>query len=780
MSSTKPTAAAPGALPVELTSFVGRRRELAEMRRMLSTSRLLTLAGVGGVGKTRLVMRMAAEVRRSFHDGVCFVGLAALHDPNLVGNAMAHSLGLRQVSADPTADLADYLEDKQLLLILDNCEHLSETCAILAGKLLAAAPDLKILATSRHVLGVEGEQILPVPPLSTPEPGTEVTAGTATHYESVALFMDRAHSVAPDFEIVDANRATVIELCRRLDGIPLAIELAAVWLGTLSPSQVLERLEDRFRLLSTGRTAAPPRQQALEAAIGWSFDLCSPAERLMWSRLSVFSGGFDLEAAEAVCAGDGIPLEDVLGLVASLVNKSVITRQHGTEQTTAWYQMLETIRQYGAEHLAAAEDVDALRVRHRDHYRSLAQQYAVETISPKQADWFIRLRREQGNVRAALEFCLADPEEGQAALEIAAPMWNFWFAGFLREGHRYLTRALALATDPTPTRGYGLWAASYLAMILGEAEQTATMLTECAELAERFDDDLLRARIDECRGHATIYQGDLPTAVTLLERSLGEFRALGDKLGEFDTLILLSAATFFLEDPRVEEFSERALALADGEGALSSKAYALWSVAIVRWRAGRYEEATDALQEAIRLWQPLNDRTGIGFAVQALSWCAASASPDERAARMLGASRAVWHSSGAHVDETTPYSQFDQRSEDAVRQVLGDARFDAAFTEGASYSFEQAVAHALGVDAETGGAREATRVGERRDLGTDLTRREQEIAELLGTGLSNKEIAARLVISRRTAETHVANILDKLGLTSRAQVASWLAEQRGH
>jgi DNA-binding NarL/FixJ family response regulator len=492
----------------------------------------------------------------------------------------------------------------------------------------------------------------------------------------------------------------------------------------------------------------------------------------------VFTDGFDLEAAEAVCAGDGIAHDDVLSLVAGLVNKSVITRQRGSLNTTAWYQMLETIRQYGAEHLAATEDVRTLRVRHREHYRSLARQYAAQSFSPQQADWFIRLRREQGNVRAALEFCLAESGEAAAALEIAASVWNFWFAGYLREGHRYLVRAVDLATEPTPTRAYGLWAASYLAMFLGETEQTATMLAECTELADRFDDDLLRARIDECRGHATIYQGDLPAAVTMLEGSLAEFRALGDKLGEFDTLILLSAATFFLEDPRVVEFSEQALALADGEGALSSKAYALWAVAIVRWREGRHEEATDALREAIRLWQPLNDRTGIGFSVQALSWCAASASPDERAARLLGASRAVWRSSGAHVDETTPYSQFDQKSEEAVRRALGDARFDTAFADAASYSFEQAVALALGADVEAGVVTAAPAGSERTDLGVELTPREQEIAELLASGLSNKEIAARLVISRRTVETHVGNVLDKLGLTSRAQVASWLADRR--
>jgi DNA-binding CsgD family transcriptional regulator len=305
-------------------------------------------------------------------------------------------------------------------------------------------------------------------------------------------------------------------------------------------------------------------------------------------------------------------------------------------------------------------------------------------------------------------------------------------------------------------------------MFLGEAEQLTRLLTECEELAERYDDDRLRARISEVSGHALIYQGDLANAITRLEQGLAAYRAVGDKLGEFDILILLSAATFFLGDPRVEQFSREAFELAESRGAESSKAYALWSVGIVLWRDhDRFEEASRSFRDAIRLWRPPNDRTGIGFCVQALSWCAGSASPDERAARLMGASRAVWRSSGAHVDETTPYSQFDEMTEQRIRARTGDAVFDAAFAVGAAYSFEQAVALALGE--ERGSASKPGPAGR-------LTRREQEIAVLISEGLSNREIAARLVISQRTAETHVEHILSKLGFGSRAQVAHWVAE----
>ena len=320
-----------------------------ETRRLLSSSRLLTLTGAGGVGKTRLALRMAAEVRRTFADGVWFVELAALYDADLLAYTLAEALELSQISANPTDDLAEYLEDRHLLLVLDNCEQVADACAALVGKLLAAAPRLQIVATSRHVLGVEGEQVLSVPPLSTPP--AEAPAADAEQYEATVLFTDRVRAVLPSFAIDDTNRAQVIELCRQLDGVPLALELAAVWMRTLSLQQILDRLEDRFRLLAGGKQTAPPRQQALEAAIDWSYDLCAEAERTLWARLSVFSGGFDLEGAEEVCSGDGIERDDVLGLIAGLLNKSIITRTIGTPHSVAWYDMLTTISQYGAARL---------------------------------------------------------------------------------------------------------------------------------------------------------------------------------------------------------------------------------------------------------------------------------------------------------------------------------------------------------------------------------------------------------------------------------------------
>jgi predicted ATPase/DNA-binding CsgD family transcriptional regulator len=620
---------------------------------------------------------------------------------------------------------------------------------------------------------VEDEQILSVPPLSTPD--QEVLAGDASHYDAVKLFLDRAASVSPDFMISDSNRAAVVELCRRLDGIPLAIELAAVWLRTLSPSQILDRLDDRFRLLSAGRRSGPTRQQALEATVGWSHDLCSPTEQLMWSRLSVFTAGFDLEAAEQVCDGEGIARADVLNLIASLVNKSVVIRQPATDHTTAWYQMLETVRQYGIGQLGAFE-VHRLRVRHREHYRALAEQFGVDSFGPRQAEWFIRLRREHGNVRAALDFCLEDRATASAAFGIAAPLWNFWFAGFLREGYRYLVRALDLAPEQTPARAHALWAGSYLAMFATDFERHDQYIEECQKIAATMYDDLLEARIKEARGHATLYQGDLPAAITLLEQARVEFRAIGDALGEFDTLILLTAGALFLGDERVHEFSAGALALADSHGALNSKGYGLWSVGVAQYTSQEYAAAIAALRESVRLFLPMNDLTGISFGVQALSWCTARSSPDTRAARMLGAAQAVWRTSGAKVDQTNAYGMFDLAASDYVRGVIGNEAYDEAFAEGAAYSFEQAVAIALGTDLEPEPTAATPPRAATGSLPGGLTKRQAEIALLLAEGLTNREIADRLVISQRTAETHVDHILSKLGVSSRTRVASWVAE----
>jgi predicted ATPase len=533
----------PGTLPAERTSFVGRRQQLANIRRLLSSSRLLTLTGVGGVGKTRIALRTATELGRAFPDGVWFVELAALDDPQLLPYVIASALGVDHVSGSPLADLSDHLQDKKLLVVLDNCEHLTEACAVVVSKLLADAPGLRVLATSRHVLEVEGEHAFTVPPLSTPGDSDPPT-GNASHYEAVALLVDRARAVDSEFQVTDANREAVTELCRRLDGLPLALELAAVWLRSLSPEQIVERLGDRFQLLASGRRGGPARHQALDAAVAWSFDLCSTEEQLLWARASVFSGGFELEAAEEVCSGDAISHDDGLELLAGQVTKSLVVRQHDLEHGTSWYRMLETIREYGARQLSPAQ-AHAVRLRHREHYRTVANRFAGEYFTSRQAEWYLRLRREHANIRAALDFCLGEPGDASAALDIAAPLWPWWH-GHLHEGVRYLTRALDPAPEPTRSRGYGLFALSNLAVRLGEFDRALALLAESGELAARFGDELLAARVKQSQGYALLQSGHPAEAVPLLTTARDDARRLDQPRDEWRDVNLLSVALMLL------------------------------------------------------------------------------------------------------------------------------------------------------------------------------------------------------------------------------------------
>jgi len=744
-----------GNLPAELTSFVGRRHELAEAKRLLSVARLLTLTGAGGVGKTRLALRVAADVRRAFPDGVWLVELADLRDPHLLPNTVASAFGLRS-TADQAAGLVEYLEDKQLLIVLDNCEHVVDECAALAAKLLAACGGVRVLATSRHTLHVEGEHLLQVEPLAVP--GAE----DADASDAVTLFADRAAAVVAGFELTQDNRAAVVRICRRLEGIPLAIELAAVRLRVLSVDQLVRRLDDRFGLLTVRPRAAGPRQHTLEAAIDWSFELCSPDEQRLWVRLAIFPGGFDLDAAERIGAVDR---DRVLDLVAGLVDKSVISRQDGTFGRHAWYRMLETVREYAGAKLAEDDERD-VRNRQVEHYVGLARGYRAEGFGPRQLEWVGRLRREHANLRSVLEHCLRTPEQASQALDIAASLWNFWYGGGLvLEGYRYLWRGLELYGERTMVRARALYAMSFLAIQTG-ASDPAEMLTELAELAEELDDTRLRAGHAECTGMATFFAGDLPGGAELLEHALAGYRVAGDAQLVFDTLILLAAAYFFLDDTRGATAAEEALALTERHEARWSRGYAMWAVAIHRWRAGEFGAAADLLVEAIAL--RLTDRTLLAFLLEALAWCRSSDGEHEQATRLLGGAAKVWHLSGARVGEMNPYESFDEQCATRARSALGIEVYDAVFAEAAALGLDEVVGFVL----PSTSARQA-----RPDEPGRLTKREREIAELVARGMSNKDIAAALVIGRRTVESHVENILVKLGFTSRTQVASWLARQ---
>jgi predicted ATPase len=437
-----------GNLPSELTSFVGRRNERAEVRALLSRGRLVTLTGIGGVGKTRLARRVATEVHRAFSDGVWQVELAELHDSALLVHTIADELGVPERNERwGIASLRAYLRDRQLLLLLDNCEHLVDACAVTVDALLRSCPNLRVLATSREPLAVGGEHIYPVGGLSVPDSPHIADAHGLTRYEGVSLFIERANAVLPSFGVDDHNRHAVVALCRRLDGVPLALELAALRLRALAPDQIVAELEDRY-LLGRGNRSAPARQQTLYALVDWSYQLCSEPERSLWRLVSVFQGGFQLDAVRDLCATAALNGQDLVDLTIGLVEKSVLVREEHAGAVR--FRMPALIRDYGVERLRLSGGEHAVRRSHRDWCEALAVRVYAGWIGPEQVSWFNRLRQEQANFRAALEFSLTEPGEASHVVDTIVATINPLVAfGLLSEGRLWLDRALRQSRQPS-------------------------------------------------------------------------------------------------------------------------------------------------------------------------------------------------------------------------------------------------------------------------------------------------------------------------------------------
>jgi non-specific serine/threonine protein kinase len=468
-------------LPVPLTSFVGRGREIAEVGALLASERLVTLVGAGGCGKTRLALQAARERRDDFADGVWFIELAPLTEPELITRAIATELNIREEAALPlVSTLCHALRDRRLLIVLDNCEHLIDAAARVAETLLQHAPGLRILATSREALGVDGEKQYRVPSLTAPAAGEVPLSRQLMQFEAVSLFVERALKARPTFTLTAETAGAVAEICRRLDGIPLALEFAAARLSALSLEQIVARLDDRFQLLTGGSRTALPRHQTLRATLDWSHDLLSEKEQALLRRLSVFAGGWTLEAAEVVCSRQKDPISD---LMTHLVDKSLIACED--EGDAIRYRMLETVRQYSQERLREAGEEAEFRRRHRDYYLELAETGGRRVDGPEQGEWSRRLAKEQDNLRAALDWCREEPEGADAELQLAGALhrqWRYW--GHLSEGRAHLERALARpgAEKPTAARARALDGIGYLAWAQGDCAVARTALAEAAAI----------------------------------------------------------------------------------------------------------------------------------------------------------------------------------------------------------------------------------------------------------------------------------------------------------
>ncbi|MFG1823487.1 ATP-binding protein [Microbispora bryophytorum] len=760
----------PAGLPAEVTSFVGRRHELAELKRLLGSAHVVTVIGVGGVGKTRLALRAAEEVHRSFPGGVRLVELAALEDPGLLAQAVAEALMVNQHSTRPPLDaLVERLQGRQSLIVLDNCEHVLAECAVLVDTLVRALPELRVLATSRQALGISGERIVELAPLPMPGPDGD-SAVPLAESDAVRLFAERAAAVVPGFEVTEENEEAVAEICRRLDGLPLALEMAAVRLRALSVGQVLERLDDRFRLLTGGSRAALPRQRTLRALFEWSYELCTGQERLLWQRVSVFVGCLDLEAAEQVCAGDGIAREDVLELVAGLVDKSVLLRRESDGAVR--YCLLDTVRQFGREQLAASGEEATLHRRHRDYYRKITSRAWAELFSSAQQSWVERLQRDHANLRKALDWSLREPGEAETGLAMTAELLYHWSGYHLSEGAGWFDRSLAAAAEPGEVRAHALWAGAWIALLRGDCATTLARLEEATAIAERLGLRVTLGYIAFLSGMAAVSGGDLENGMRRYEEAAAVHRALGNPIGLALALNRLALANAFLGRPGVRDLAEECLALCDLYGEGWHRAYALLAMAIDAWHRDDMREACEIDNESLRHNTAVGDQLGLGMNLEAHAWFAAGEQKYERAARLLGVVRTCWQAVGARLPEFRYMGRWHDECEAATREALGEHAFQAEVSRGAAMTREEALAYAVleRAPAARGPAPFEGRIA-------PLTRRETEIAHLVAEGLSNKDIAGRLVISQRTAEGHIEHILDKLGFKSRAQVAAWVQER---
>jgi predicted ATPase/class 3 adenylate cyclase len=682
--------AVPGNLPTQLTSFLGRRRELDAILGLLATNRLVTLIGPGGTGKTRLGLQVAAEAGQGFSGGVYFVPLATIEDPELVASAIAHVIGIQDAGARPPEErLLEHLRDREVLLLLDNFEQITDAAPLL-GRLLTGAQQLKVIVTSRSPLHVSAEHEFPVPPLQLPDPQHLPSLESLSQYEAVALFIERALSVKPDFAVTNENAPAVAEITARLDGLPLAIELAAARVKLLSPKALLARLEHRLSVLDSGSRDLPARQRTLRGAIAWSYDLLDDPGRPLFARFSVFRGGASIEDVAAVCAADGDLGGDTFGLLATLVDQSLL-RQEASEDEPR-FGMLETVREYAAERLAESGETDAIRGRHADVFLALAEEAEAELTGNAQTAWLDRLEREHDNIRAAIAWYV-DHRQAELALRFGAAIWRFWqMRGHLREAAERLDRVLALEADcdKLEPRARGLEAAGGIAYWMGNMPVARAYYERSLEL---------RRQLGEPRGIAeALYNLAFPIfiggtdnlkAVELLDAGLALYRQIGDRRG-IAKCLWAQASQDETQDarPRLLEAMSIFRELEDR----FNLGWVLRSLGIDAIEVSEFDAARSWLRESLSLFAEASDISGITVLIGAMADLATGQGALDRAMTLRGAASALQASSGTDLAESlgadveAPLEPAGQLREGAARE---------AWQRGLAMTREEAVAYAL-------------------------------------------------------------------------------------
>jgi non-specific serine/threonine protein kinase len=724
----------PNNLPMQLTSFIGRRRERGEVKRLFSSTRLVTIMGAGGCGKTRLAVQVAGDFLGELPGGAWLVDLAPLAEARLVPQAVAAALSVREEPGRPLeATLVDAIGSKSMLLLLDNCEHLAAGCAVLAESLLRACSQLKILATSREGLGVSGEILWRIPTLAVPDVRASLprTKETAARYESVRLFVERAIASQPSFALTDALAPVVSQICHRLDGIPLAIELAAVRVKVLSPEKILSRLEDRFQLLTGGSRTALPRQQTLRAAVDWSYEMLSPQERTLLNRLGIFSGGCTLESAEVVCAWDGLEPDDVLDLISRLVDKSLVGPHEGVDGSMR-YGLLETIRAYARERAAGAGESAEVGRRHAAYFLALAESAEPELQGPDQAGWLNRLEEEHDNLRQALQ-SFTEGSDADEAMRLGGALWRFWWVrGNWTEGRTRLEEALR-ASGPgrrTGGRSKALRAAAVLARGQGDYEAARSLLGESLEIARELGDRAgiaaaqfelgniandhdqlgearalyeeslaIRRDLGDRRGASMALhnlavvaeaQRDFARARPLYEEALAAHRELGNRAMEAATLNGLGELVLGQGDPAAAQgYQERALAIQRDLGDKRGMAFSLRELARLRGARGDLAAGCAHLAECMEILRALGDRQGVAVAMEACAGLAAAAGQVERALRLAGVAAAIREAIGSPISAADAEGL--ESSLAAARASLGEEGSARALEAGKRLTLEQAV-----------------------------------------------------------------------------------------
>jgi non-specific serine/threonine protein kinase len=792
-------------LPADVSGFVGRSSELVAVTDLLDRARLVTITGPGGVGKTRLALRAAAEAASA--DGGCLVELSGLTDPGLLSDTVALRLGLRGARAAGArgrprrADGAgaldavlDELGGKQLVLVLDTCEHLAGACAEFAATVLRQTSQVRILATSRQPLHVPGEEVLRLAPLCVP--GAETAATVAEAGDAVQLFAQRAAAAVSGFTLTAADLPHAIRLCRRLDGIPLAIELAAVRVRALPVADLAARIGTGLAGAIGIRRGATSRHQTLRAAIDWSYGLCTAAEKAAWRRLSVFAGTFDLTGARDVITGGEVPPEQAEAVIRGLVDKSVaLTVGAGR------YRLLDSVREYGAARLTEAGEDAACHERYLARYLSLTSEFSRRLTADGQRDRLGRLRAEHANIRRALEYGLtggcpgpgggsapgtatdtgAVPPRARAAARLAAALFPYWvMSGSIREGMQWQDKTLDRFAEPSRERASALANRALLGTAAGFPEAPA-QATEAIAMAARVGDERTAARAYLALQFALTTSGRYPEALEVAQQARWRLEALGAERA-LRTLEMQLALTYVHTrnfDAAIKQCKRLLRGLGAGERWLRGNAHALSALAHYQ-QPGQHAESTAAAIAALQATHEISYLVGEAYALEVLAWLAADAGRCQRAAWLLGAAQTLWDRTGGRLSGSIVLDGYHQRAAATATAALGQARFTELHAAGAARPLAQVTALAIaGADVlpDLPGPRVPVERPGSWTGSEELTARERQIAVLVARGLSNRDVAERLVISKRTVDAHVNHIFGKLGLSSRVQLTIWLRDQ---